>query len=33
MAELTPEQIAKGYYTDISSVEGAIDKFEAQRLA
>ena len=30
MAELTPEQIAKGYYTDISGIGTAIDKVQEQ---
>jgi hypothetical protein len=30
MAELTPEQIAKGYYTDISGINTALDKVQEQ---
>lgn len=30
MAELTPEQIAKGYYTDISGIGTALDKAQEQ---
>lgn len=30
MAELTPEQIAKGYYTDISGIGTALDKVQEQ---
>lgn len=32
MAELSPEQIAKGYYTDISGVSTALDKAQEQQL-
>jgi hypothetical protein len=31
MAELTPEQIAKGYYTDISGIGTALDKAQEQQ--
>ena len=30
MAELSPEQIAKGYYTDISGIGTALDKVQEQ---
>ena len=30
--ELSPEQIAKGYYTDISGVGNALDKAQEQQM-